>query len=179
MQFEYRSSHRYHKALGVLSVLLLTQATAQTPAAGNQTAPKVQGATVQLVSDVCPVVHAGDRIAFDWNPVFDPEGPVLGVGKVNLQFGRQEENGVNLLPRAVYSLGARKTPTSATATANGFYHVEITVPGERILPPGIYHLVDARVNAQVEPDYQGPAPQMTQSPVDSRYCFTMSSALQP
>lgn len=174
MQFVHRSSHRWRKALGVLGALLLTQATAQTPPVGNQTG-QVQHATVQLVSDTCPVVHGGDRIAFDWNPVFDPEGPVLGVGVVSLQFGRQEEDGVNLLPRSIYTLGGRKTASTATATANGFYHVEITVPGARNLQPGIYRLVNARANVQVEPDYQGPAPHMTQSPVDDRYCFTMSA----
>jgi len=168
MHFEDRSRHLLSYALGALSLLLWA------PAAQAQSQPT----TVQLISDACPVVHGGDKIAFNWNPTFDPEWPVTGLTGVTLQFGRQEENSVNLVQRFRLTLGGRISSdrTTATATTNGYYHLEIKVPSVRSVQPGVYHLVNANMNARVEEGYNGPAPQMTRSPVESRLCFTLRSA---
>jgi hypothetical protein len=166
MYFRYRSWILLGGALGVLSLLFWAQAAyAQNPPA-----------TVQLVSDTCPVVHAGDKIAFDWNPVFDPEWPVIDVSSASLHFARQEENGASLLMRSMYILGGRTSPVNVTVIANGYYHLEFTVKIDRGTQFGVYQLVQATMNARVEKGYDGPAPQMTRSPVENRFCFTLQKA---
>jgi len=167
MHIEHRSLFPLCLAL---SWLIAGQACAQSPQAQSKTA------IVQLVSDTCPVVHTGDQVAFDWNPVFDPEWPVTGIGSVSLQFARQEEDGVNLRMRPLYTLGGRISQSSSTAIGNGFYRIAIVVPLSREMTPGVYRLVGVQMNARVQDDYSGPASQMTLSPVESRYCITLRGA---
>jgi len=166
---------RIRRAPAVLLSLLLAlpAASAQTPAEKPATQPEV----VPLESDTCPVVYGGDKIAFDWSPVFDPEWAVTGIKLARLQFARLGDDGVQLqATRGLYTVGGRASPAMVTAIANGFYHVELTIASGRKPKPGVYRLVNARMSARVEEDYNGPTPQMTRSPVESRFCITLERA---
>ncbi len=159
------------------AMLLLLLALPAAPAQTLGGRPAAQPEVVPLESDACPVVYGGDKIAFDWNPVFDPEWAVTGVNLARLQFARLDEDGVHLqAARSLYTLGGRSSRAIVTALANGFYHVELTVKSGRATKPGVYRLVRAGMNARVEQDYNGPAPQMTRSPVESRFCITLQRA---
>jgi hypothetical protein len=168
MKSRYRVLHLSQLAAGALILLAICGASAQEP-------KKAGSALVALVSDACPVVHAGDKVALDWNPAFDPEWPVEGIQSTRLILGRQEENGVNPLPRVRFTLGGRELPFAATPIANGFFHFEYTVPHPRRLPPGVYRVVDARVTARVNENYKGAAPRAQESPASGRFCFTVQS----
>jgi hypothetical protein len=166
-------SSRRRPALLLLLLLALPTVPAQTPGDKPATQPKI----VPLQSDTCPVVYGGDKIAFDWNPVFDSEWAVTGINLARLQFARQGEDGVHLQPtRGLYTLGGRASPAIVTALANGFYHVELNVESGRATKPGVYRLVWARMNARVEENYNGPTLRMTRSPVESRFCITLERA---
>jgi hypothetical protein len=159
------------------ALLLLLLALPAVPAQTLGDKPATQPKVVPLQSDNCPVVYGGDKIAFDWNPVFDPEWAVTGINLARLQFARLDDDGVHLqATRSLYTLGGRSSRALVTALANGFYHVELTVRSGRATKPGVYRLVKARMNARVEEDYNGPAPQMTRSPVESRFCITLQRA---
>ena len=159
------------------ALLLLLLALPAVPAQTLGDKPATQPKVVPLQSDNCPVVYGGDKIAFDWNPVFDPEWAVTGINLARLQFARLDDDGVHLqATRSLYTLGGRSSRALVTALANGFYHLELTVRSGRATKPGVYRLVKARMNARVEEDYQGPAPQMTRSPVESRFCITLQRA---
>jgi len=159
------------------ALLLLLLALPAIPAQTRKDKPATQPKVVPLQSDTCPVVHGGDKIAFDWNPVFDLERAVTGIDFARLQFARLDEDGVHLQEtRSLYTLGGRISPAIVTALANGFYRFELTVQSGRITTPVVYRLVDARMHARVEEDYNGPAPKMTRSPVESRFCITLQPA---
>jgi hypothetical protein len=165
-----RAGFRRAPAALLLLLLSLPAVPAQTPGDKPATQPKV----VALESDNCPVVYGGDKITFDWNPVFDPEWAVTGINMARLQFARLDDDGVHLqAARSLYTLGGRSSRAMVTALANGFYHVELTVRSGRATKPGVYRLVKARMNPRVEEDYNGPVPQMTRSPVESRFCITL------
>jgi hypothetical protein len=164
-----RAGYRRAPAALLLLLLALPAVRAQTPGNKPATEPKV----VPLESDTCPVVYGGDKIAFDWNPVFDPEWAVTGINLARLQFARMDEDGVHQTARSLYTLGGRSSRGIVTALANGFYHVELAVQPSRATKPGVYRLVKASMNAQVGEGYNGPAPQMTRSPVESRFCITL------
>lgn len=153
-------------SLSALAILLMLQTATQAQSPSK---------TVPLASDSCPVVHNGDRLAFEWNPAFDPEYPVTGVAAVNLQFARLLSDGVNAQRRPSLELHSKNTHTSITAIGNGFYRFEVTVRSDRRTQMGVYRLASAKISAQAEEDYRGPKPQMTQSPVESRYCITLQS----
>ena len=168
-----RAGFRRAPAALLLLLLALTAVPAQTRGDKPETQPKV----VPLQSDTCPVVYGGDKIAFDWNPVFDPEWGVTGINLARLQFARLDEDGVHLqATRSLYTLGGRASPAIVTALANGFYHVELNVESGRATKPGVYRLVRARMNARVEENYNGPTLRMTRSPVESRFCITLERA---
>ena len=156
------------------ALLLLLLALSAVPAQSLGDRPATQPEVVPLQSDTCPVVHGGDKITFDWNPAFDPEWAVTGINLAKLQFARLDEDGVQLqAERGLYTLGGRSSRAIVTALGNGFYHVELTIQSSRATKPGVYRLVKARMNARVEEDYTGPTPQMTHSPVESRFCITL------
>jgi hypothetical protein len=133
---------------------------------------------VPLTANACPVVHSGEEIEFEWNPLFDPEWPVKGVGGVNLFFGREEEFSGSYVEKPEYQLGGPNQTVRITATVNGNYRIAFPVTVQRSFPAGVYHLLHARFVAQIEDDYHGPAPKMMHSPVDEHYCFTLKPALQ-
>ena len=157
--------------LGVLA--LACAAAAQDTQAASPAVPRPH-ATVALVSDACPAVHSGDSIAFEWQPGFDPEWPVTALSMVSLKFARASDDGITVYPRQSYEFGRRHSHVAVTPLPNGFYHVEVTVPSER-LPLGVYRLVDASTGVTLDPSYRGPHPQMITSPVESRYCITVVS----
>jgi hypothetical protein len=175
MKTRRRFSTRAKAVFGCLGLLALACASAQAP----QTA---QSRTVLLVSDACPVVHTGDAVSLDWNPDFDPIWPVTGLRSFELRFAAVRGDGVTVASRATALLGGRGTRVNISSIGNGFFHIEI--PVSRGVAPGVYHLVEARAIAQLPPDYNGPNPTMTVSPVRERYCITVvssaaSQALQP
>ncbi len=169
MHIEHQYLKTASRALGALSLLL------PMPALPSPAQAPHQSAAVPLVTDACPVVHPGDRIVFEWNPVFDPDWPVTGLGSVVLQFGRMDEDGVNLVPRYTLKLGGRVPAVSIAAMPNGFYRVEVAVQTDRTTQPGVYRLVGASMNARTDSDYSGAAPQMMRSPVEQRFCITLRS----
>jgi hypothetical protein len=174
-QFPVRLRAGIRRAPAVLLLFLLALPVAPAQTRGDK--PATQPEVVPLQSDTCPVVYGGDKISFDWNPDFDPEWAVTGINLAKLQFARLDEDGVRLqATRSSYTLGGRTSPAIVTALANGFYHVELTVQSGRATKPGVYRLVKARMNARVEEDYNGPKPQMTRSPVESRFCITLQRA---
>lgn len=150
--------------LGGLSLLAVVCAQAQAP-------QSAQSRTVPLVSDTCPNVRIGDRVSLDWNPLFDPEWPATGLHAFVLRFARMTEDGVDLKQEQL-RLGAQQTQTSISPLGNGYFHVEFTVYMKPVRP-GTYRLVRADAVAEVDSDYAEQAPQMTRSPVDERYCFTV------
>jgi hypothetical protein len=129
---------------------------------------------VPLVSDACPTVQTGDAVSLDWNPAFDPIWPVTGLRSFELRFAAVLENGVTVGSRPTALLGGRGVTVNISSIGNGFFHIEI--PVSRGVQPGVYHLVEARAIAQLPPDYNGPNPTMTVSPVRERYCITVVSA---
>lgn len=168
-----RVSTRAKAVLGGLSLLaiLCAHAPAQSPSHSR---------TIPLVSDTCPEVHIGDSVSLDLNPLFDPIWPVAGLHSFGLTFAKVADDGVHLTRNEVL-MGGRHSGVSISALGNGFFHIEMTVGGSRSITPGTYSLVGARANADVVPDYTGQPPQMTSSPVESRYCITIvkSPASQP
>jgi hypothetical protein len=151
--------------LGGLSLLAVVCAHAQAP-------QPAQPRTVPLVSDTCPSVRIGDRVSLDWNPLFDPEWPVAGLHAFVLRFARMTEDGAVDSKQEQLRLGAQQPPASISPLGNGYFHVEFTVFMKPIRH-GTYRLVRADAAAEVDPDYANQAPQMTRSPVDERYCFTV------
>jgi hypothetical protein len=173
--FRVRAGAGFRRAPAGLLLLLLALPAVPAQTRGEQ--PATQPRVVPLQSDTCPVVYGGDKIAFDWNPVFDPEWAVTGINLARLQFARLGEDGVHLqAARSLYTLGGRTSRAIVTPLGNGFYHVELTVQSARATKPGVYRLVKARMNARVEEDYNGPAPEMMRSPVESRFCITLQRA---
>ena len=133
---------------------------------------QTQATTVSLVSDTCPNVIAGQSISLDWNPLFDPAWPVTSLHDFGLTFSPVAANGVSVKRGAELYLGARHTAKSISSLGNGFFHIELRLRGLRI-PPGTYRLVNAHAVPEVNPDFKGPLPEMTRSPVEERYCITV------
>jgi hypothetical protein len=126
---------------------------------------------IPLVSDACPTVAAGGRIALDWNPLFDTPGIVNGLAVFEMQFKKVDEDGVNLTP-VVIAATTRRTAHAITPLGNDFYHIELTV-AQRVAP-GVYRLFRANASATIDPNYQGgPKVEMTDSPVRARLCITV------
>jgi hypothetical protein len=125
---------------------------------------------VPLVSDTCPNVYMGDKISVDWNPDFDPIWPVTGLRALGLTFAPVTGDGETLV-RNHLDLGGRRTQQHISPLGNGFFHVEIAVGGGHI-PIGTYRLMEAGAIPELDPDFKGPLPEMTRSPVEERYCFT-------
>lgn len=150
--------------------LLLPVMQAQTSEEKPAPEPKVTA----LKSDVCPAVHVGEMISFEFNPVFDPILPVTGLRIVNLEFARMTEDGVTLERPSVFA-GSRHTVARITDIGNGFFHVEAMIGRAA---PGEYHLTNVRAFAALLEDYRGsgPEPEMTVSPVSDRYCMTVLPA---
>jgi hypothetical protein len=123
-------------------------------------------------------VHVGDRLAFDWNPVFDPDGAVEGVKALGLQFDRQEDNGVNLETRYRVRIGGSTESELLTVTplGNEIDRFELTVQFLSKLKPGIYRMTAANFIAKTEDGYTGETPQATNRLVDERYCITLQGA---
>jgi len=145
---------------------------------GAQSAAPSQSGTVQLVSDTCPVVHSGDRVAFTWNPVFDPGSVVEGVKALGLQFDRQEDNGMNLESRYRIRIGGSTKSSLLTVTplGNDFYRFELTMQILSKFKSGIYRMTAANFVAITEDGYAGERPQTVNSLLDERYCITLQGA---
>jgi hypothetical protein len=141
----------------------------------SQAAPKA----VALVSDACPAVQRGGRIALDWNPNFDPEGAVSGLRHFELIFRPLDQDGVSSSePGRSFFATTKGTPGAISALGNGFYHIELTVPLKASF--GVFRLVGAGAGAQLYPEYKDllPLPLMTDSPVRTRLCVTVVPAQQ-
>jgi len=160
---------------GCLALIGWHVASAQMPAESSQTVPP--RVSVSLASDACPVVHARQSISLDWNPGFEHLGAITGIRTFRLTFGALAENGLTVRKKAPQVLGGRDQQFTAAATQNGYFHFEVSVP--RTLAPGEYHLIGAEAIATALPEYQGPAIQMTNSPVAARLCFTIETAKRP
>jgi hypothetical protein len=133
---------------------------------------QTQATAVPLVSDTCPNVTAGQSISLDWNPLFDPAWPVTGLREVGLTFSPVAADGVSMRRGGELHLGTRHTATNISPLGNGFFHIELRLSGSRI-PPGTYRLVRAQAIPEVDPEFKGPLPEMTRSPVEERYCITV------
>ncbi len=164
--------------VGIVGMAFSLCVAAQTPqAAISASSPRVAGSrTVPLVSDMCPQVRAGDWISLDWNPLFDPEWPVTGLRYMRLRFSLLDDDGVHFQPQGARVLGGEVSRVRVVPMANGFYHAEFVI--SKGIAPGVYRLTQTAVRAKVERDYTGQPPQMTVSPVDSRYCITVVAPLQ-
>ena len=165
----YRAAHNV--ALFSALWLLLPPIIAQT--SGDASAPPLKVAELQ--SDRCPAVHSGEAVSFEFNPGFDPIWPVTGLRTVNLVFARLAEDGVTLEHPSI-AAGSRFTTARISSIGNGFFLVEAVIGRAA---PGIYDLVDVHVLASLLPEYQGPEPEMTVSPVSERYCITVVPSPTP
>jgi hypothetical protein len=147
--------------------LFLPAAMAQTSEEKPAPQPKVSA----LKSDVCPEIHVGELVSFEFNPVFDPTWPVTGLRIISLDFARVAEDGVTLEHPSVFA-GSRHTAARVSSIGNGFFHVEATIGRAA---PGQYRLVDVHAFAALLDEYRGsgPEPEMTVSPVSERYCITV------
>ena len=135
---------------------------------------------VALVTDACPAVRPGGRIAVDWNPIFDPAGEASGLRSFKMIFRKLDDYGVNVMERGpTFMANTARTRGAITPLGNGFYHIELTVP--RSARAGVFRLVLARATAEVYPEYKNspPWPQMTDSPVRTRLCVTVLRAASP
>ena len=151
-------------------------APAQQSAVAESTSRAAQKA-VALVSDACPAVQRGGRIALDWNPNFDQEGTVSGLRHFELIFRPLDQDGVNFMePGRKLFASTTGTPGAISALGNGFYHIELTVP--RTASFGVFRLVGASAGAQLYPEYKDmlPLPLMTDSPTRTRLCVTIVPA---
>lgn len=153
--------------------LLLPAVQAQAPEEKPAPQPKVTA----LQSDVCPEVHVGELVSFEFNPVFDPIWPVTGLRTLSLEFARVGEDGVSVGRPSAFA-GSRYTVARISSMGNGFFHVEAMI-GKAA--PGVYHLVNVHASAVLLPAYKdsGPEPEMTVSPVSERYCITVLGARSP
>jgi hypothetical protein len=147
--------------------LLLPAVKAQT----SEEKPAPQPKVTALQSDVCPEVHVGEMVSFEFNPVFDPIWPVTGLRMVNLDFARVAEDGVSLGRPSAFA-GSRHTVARISSIGNGFFRVEATIGRAA---PGEYRLVNVHAFAALLEEYRGsgPEPEMTVSPVSERYCITV------
>jgi len=157
----------------MVSLTAITAITVGLPVLGQQP-NAVSTPSVSLVSDTCPVVHEGDTIALDWNPGFEHDWAVTAVDSIRLSFAPLDDYGVAVRMRNVYTFRGKSVAVNGESVVNGYFHFIVPVLGR--VPPGIYRLVDARVAPQVLPDYGGPLPVMTVSPVRERYCITVVSS---
>lgn len=173
MYSERRSSNRTKVLMGWLCLLASAALAAQTatPAASPSASPSAEPRMVPLVSDTCPVVHVNDRITLDWYPGFDYENLVTNLRTFTLSLSPVEADGVNVNDHRRFALGKGPVHNKMTPIANGYFHIEIPVP--RKLPPGTYHVVDARATPLLPPEYRYLNLVMTNSPADSRFCITM------
>ena len=96
---------------------------------------------------------------------------------INLRFGRLSEDGVTVNQVPNIQLRGLAVVLPITYIGNGYFHIELTIPARPV--PGEYHLIQAIATAKMLPDYQGPDPAMTNSPVRERYCVTIVSSLPP
>jgi len=133
--------------------------------------------TVPLISDSCPVVSPGDSVTLDWDPGFDYAWAVTGISSIRLSFSPLEGNGVTVRPRPAFEWRGKSVPVDGFRMMNGYFHLMIPIVGR--VRPGVYHLVGARLAPQVAPDYDGPPPVMTVSPVRELYCITIAPSSQP
>ena len=147
--------------------LVLSVVLAQTSEEKLAPQPKVTA----LKSDMCPVVHVGEMVSLEFNPVFDPNWPVTGMRTLNLEFARMAEDGASLERPSVLA-GSRHTVARITDIGNGFFHVEALIGRAT---PGVYRLVNVHTSAAVLEEYRGsgPEPEVTVSPVSERYCITV------
>ncbi len=168
-----RSQRRVHsraaRNIALFSALWLFLPVVQAQTSDDKPAP--QPKVTALHSDACPVVHAGERVSFEFNPVFDPIWPVTGLRIVGMDFARLAEDGVSLERPSVFA-GSRNTAARISSIGNGFFHVEALIGRAA---PGEYHLVNVHAFAAVLPEYRriGPEPEMTVSPAGERYCITI------
>lgn len=161
----------------LLAAAVLLAGSCWVEAQTGPTSEKAQNAApkaVALVSDACPAVQRGGRIALDWNPNFDNEGEVSGLHSFEMIFRKLDEYGVNVMEKGLmFTASTMHTAGAITPLGNGFYHIELTVA--RDARPGVYRLVVARASAEVYPEYKNipPWPAMTDSPVRTRLCVTV------
>ena len=155
--------------LAGLTLLAATSVCAQAP-------KSTESRTIPLASDSCPAVQIGDKISLDWNPNFDPSWPVIDLKGFGLSFAAVADDGVNLRQTSLI-LDSRSTASDIFPLGNGFFHIAISVRPRstttRVIRPGTYRLVKARAIASLDPSYTGGPPQMTNSPVEARYCITV------
>lgn len=156
---------------------LIMVALLAAPAWALAQRPSASVAPVALVSDTCPAVQQGGRIALDWNPIFDPAGAASGLRSFEMFFEKLDEYGVNVVdPGPRFVARTPRVPGAVTDLVNGFYHIELTIPGNA--HAGSFRLVAARARAVVYPEYKDllPRPSMTNSPVPMRLCVTVLRA---
>ena len=159
-------------ACGV-GLLAFACASAQVPQTEAPPAPAMRPLprAVSLVSNSCPEIHNGDRIALDWNPGFDHLGPVTGLKTFSVTLAPLMENGVIGRSRITFSAGGKGHPVGAPL-GNGYYHIEI--PMSTMIAEGAYRVIDADAVAEVMPQYErDPPPQMTVSPAQERFCINV------
>lgn len=143
-----------------------------------QAAPK----EVALTAGSCPVVSDGDIVTFDWNPAFTMQSDVRGLAELALGFARDlpAERGRGITPplrlEAQLRTYSRAAEGSAiTGESNGSYHIRFYVHSLQ-LPAGTYDLVRASAVAKVDATEPGERPQMTNSPLQSHFCLTLTAA---
>jgi len=141
-------------------------------AGSQQAAPLAAAPVIALQPSVCPVVKPGDGLTLDWNPGMAPESAVAGIARFSLIFGLSTGEGGTLVthPHGEFS-GVALRASAITSLVNGFYHFEFQVPAR--LSGGVYKLAKAAAVPALARDYQGPAPQMYNSPSSQSFCFTV------
>jgi hypothetical protein len=164
-----------HVLSGCLALLGFGCASVQAPTAEGQALQTLAlHDSVPLASGACPLVSAGQSISLDWNPGFNHPDEVAGLSTFRLSFGILMEDGVTVKTRLPLVLGARGVGFSATDSGNGYFHIEL--PISRSVAPGEYHLIAAEAAAATFEGYQGPAMEMTNSPVKAKLCFTVAGS---
>lgn len=166
------SSRRMKLSGAVLSLTVLSTGFAPCRSAA-QVAQQVTPNVVALDPAGCPVVRPLGTISLDWNPGFDPDSAVIGVDRFGLVFAAVGPDGVTTLRPGLAAASTARS-IAVTPLANGMYHIELRVPLS--LAPGTYRVVDAGVAPHLASDYQGPAPHMTHSPAQERFCITVASS---
>lgn len=133
-------------------------------------------AGVPLVPGSCAIVHNTDRISLDWNPGFDPAEEIAELRGFSLTFAFRSDDVQRELYRVGLELGGRKSPPKIVPMANGFYHLEFSLPPR--LSPGMYQLMDAHAGALSRSEYHGEI-KMTASPVREHFCITVVTSQVP
>jgi hypothetical protein len=160
----------------VLAALFVGLLSGGSMALRCQQAAASSPAVVPLVPGSCATVHNMDSISLDWNPGFDPAEGVAELRGFSLTFAFRGDGVQREMYRGGVELGGRKSAPKIVPMANGFYHLEFSLPPR--LSPGMYQLMDPHAGVLSTSHDRGEI-KMTVSPVREHFCIAVLPSQGP